>query len=118
MFRDPRRPLSITIIGWIYVVVGTFGFVYHLSEGLRQPFNYGTIAIPLVSAIAIVAGIFMLRGDDWARWLALLWMAAHVGISVLDGWRPVAIHAVMLALIAVFLLRRTATGYFRPLKPA
>jgi len=114
MLRDPRRPLSVTIIGWIYVVVGTFGFVYHLSESLRQPFNYGAVAIPLVSAVAIVAGIFLLRGDDWARWLALLWIAAHVGISFLDGWRPIAIHAVFMALIAFFLLRRNASEYFRP----
>jgi len=118
MLRDPRRPLSVTIIGWIYVAVGSFGFTYHLSQGLRQPFNWGTVAIPLVSAIAVVAGIFMLRGADWARWLALLWMASHVGISFLDGWRPVAIHSAMLAVIAFFLLRRAATDYFHPLATA
>ena len=27
-----RRPLSVTILAWVYIGMGTVGFVYHLTE--------------------------------------------------------------------------------------
>ena len=27
-----RRPLSVTILAWVYIGMGTVGFVYHLRE--------------------------------------------------------------------------------------
>jgi hypothetical protein len=108
------RPLSVTIIACVYLVTGAVGLVYHLSRFHLHPFEYDIVGICAVSVVAIVAGAFMLRGADWARWLALLWMAFHVGISYLNGWRPVVMHAVFLVVIAYFLLRREAGEYFRP----
>ena len=55
----------------------------------------------------------MLRGANWARWLALAWMAFHVAISYLNGWDKVAVHALFLVVIAYFLLRRSSAEYFR-----
>ena len=40
------------------------------------------VGITVIGVAAVVAGVFMLRGRNWARWLALAWMASHVAISV------------------------------------
>jgi hypothetical protein len=118
MLRDPNRPLSVTIIGVLYILAGAMGLVYHLGEFKAHPFPWGLIAIEVVRVLAIVAGVYMLRGDNWARWLALAWMAFHVGISFLNGWVPVAMHAAFLAVIAFFLLRRPAREFFGAEKAA
>jgi hypothetical protein len=54
----------------------------------------------------------MLRGRNWARWLALAWMAAHVAISVFHRMPELIIHCAMLILIGVVLFRRAARQYF------
>jgi hypothetical protein len=102
----------VTIIACVYIVAGAGGTVVHLADQPRHHFEPSTLAIVAVSFLAIFAGAFMLRGADWARWLAILWMAFHVGISFLEGWQKVVIHAVFLAVIAYFLLRRDAGEYF------
>lgn len=118
MLRDSRRPLSVTIISILYLLTGAAGFAYHLADFKPHQFFWGPLAIELVSLLAIVAGIFMLRGDNWARWLALVWMTFHVAISFLNGWRPVVIHTVFLGVIVFFLLSRRAAQYFGEARPA
>jgi hypothetical protein len=58
----------------------------------------------------------MFRGRNWARWLALVWMAFHVAISF-PVLRQVVIHSILLALIAWILFRPDARRYFTPPKP-
>lgn len=113
-----QRPLSVTIIGIVYILAGAMGLVYHATEFRTHPFPWGLLGIELVRVLAIVAGAYMLRGQNWARWLALLWMAFHVAISFLNGWVPVVMHTTIFVLIAFFLLRRTANEYFVSAKPA
>jgi hypothetical protein len=54
----------------------------------------------------------MLLGQNWARWLALLWMAFHVAISF-GVPQNLVIHSLFLVLIAWVLFRREARLYFR-----
>jgi len=54
----------------------------------------------------------MLRAQNWARWLAIVWIAVHVVISMFDSWQPAAMHAVLLAVIVYLLIRRPAKLYF------
>ena len=109
-----RRPLAVTIVGGLYILVGVAGLAYHLGGFKPHPFPWGLLAIDLVRVLAVVAGIYILRGDNWARWLALAWMAFHVGISMLNGWQPVVMHAIFLVVISFLLLRRASTEYFVP----
>jgi len=37
----------------------------------------------LLSLAAVIAGAGLLRGYNWARWLALAWIAFHVAIQLL-----------------------------------
>ena len=56
----------------------------------------------------------MLRGCNWARWLALAWIAFHVVLSAFHSLPEFALHAVLCAVFAYFLLRPDAALYFRP----
>lgn len=54
----------------------------------------------------------MLRAGNWARWLAVAWIAFHVVISALDSWTACAIHTVLLVVLVYFLSRPAANRYF------
>ncbi len=109
-----KRPTSVTIVALVYVVMGIVGFVYHFNE-LRGAgaFPYGMLWVELVRLLAVVCGVFMLIGQDWARWVALAWIAFHVVISLFHAWPEFAMHCLFLALIAWILLRAPAALYFR-----
>ena len=108
-----KRPLSVTILGCVYIVVGTVGFVYHFTEfRARNAFRYDDVWVELVRLLAIIAGAFMLRGHNWARWLALAWIASHVILSAFHSWGEFAMHCLFCAVIAWFLFRPDAEQYF------
>jgi hypothetical protein len=108
-----KRPLSVTIVAWLYIVVGTGGFVSHGAEIPGSGLHVDTIEAELVELFAIVCGVFMLRGHNWARWLASAWMGFHVILSIFRNWREFAVHAVFFTVIAWYLFRSEAANYFR-----
>ena len=104
-----KRPVSVLILSCLYIAVGTIGFAYHFP-GVRA-FHYEDVWIELTELVALTAGAFMLWGLNWARWLAIAWMAFHVAISyrVLS---QIAIHSLLLAGIVWLLFRPDARRYF------
>lgn len=75
-----KRPISVTILGSVYLTVGAVGFAVHFNGILaRHAFQYDDALIELTELIAMVCGVFMLQGRNWARWLALAWIAFHLG---------------------------------------
>jgi uncharacterized membrane protein HdeD (DUF308 family) len=102
-----NRPISILALGCLYIVVGIGGLVARFHD-LRQPDGAW---IALTEILAIVAGAFMLQRQNWARWLALAWMAFHVIISF-GVMRQLLMHSIIFALIAWILLRPEARRYF------
>ena len=110
-----KRPLAVTFIACLLIAVGIFGAVIHLRELLPQrPFRWEDLWAPLLGLVAAVAGLFILLGRNWARWLAVAWMAFHVAISFFDSISKIAVHVLLLALIAYALFRRDASTYFQP----
>ena len=107
-----KRPLSVTIIGWLFVVAGAIGFVYHASEFSLRPFRFDVVLVCIVRLLAILSGVFLLRGRNWARWLLLIWLAYHVILSAFHSFSDVLIHSLLLVVIAYFLLRPKASSYF------
>jgi hypothetical protein len=108
------RPLSVTVLAWIYIAVGVIGAISHGSEFLaRNVFQYDVIWIELTECLAVLSGAFILRGQNWARWLALAWMAFHVIISAFDAFPKLAMHCAFCAVIAWLLFRPPAARYFR-----
>jgi hypothetical protein len=112
-----HRPVSVTILAWLYIGVGTVGFFYHLTQfEARNAFGFDGVWIELTELSAVLCGAFMLRGHNWARWLALTWMAFHVILSGFDAFRGFAVHCLFLAVIAWVLFRPGAAWYFRTVR--
>ncbi|MBZ5545059.1 MAG: hypothetical protein LAO07_15490 [Acidobacteriia bacterium] len=108
------RPLSVTILAWVYIGVGTIGFVFHFTDiHARNAFQYDAILIEVVEVVAIVCGAFMLRSHNWARWLAFAWMALHVVLSAFGAFHEFAVHSLFCAAIVWLLFRPAAVRYFR-----
>ena len=107
-----KRPLSVTIIGLLFIATGVIGVVYHLIA-LKHPFQNELIWVFLVRFLAIVCGLFMLLGSNWARWLALAWLAFHVVLSAFHSRSELIMHGVLLVVIAYFLFRPKVVEYFR-----
>lgn len=109
-----KRPLSVTIIGCLYLVTGAIGVAHHLIDfKVQHPFQYDLVWAELLSLIAIACGVYMLRGSNWARWLALAWISFHVILSAFHSRFELAVHALLCAALAYFLLRPLAAQYFR-----
>lgn len=103
-----RRPVPVLVVACLFLAVGIIGTVYHIHD-LRQPDG---ISIIITELVAILAGAFMLRGSNWARWLALAWMAFHVGLSIFADQRELAVHALIFAGIAWLLFLPECRRYF------
>lgn len=114
MNMNRKRPISVTLIAILYLVVGIAGFVGHGYEAVTaRHFPADAVAIEITEFMGLLCGVFMLRGQNWARWVAVAWMAFHVAISAFHPLRELAIHAVFLVLITGILFRPGATRYFR-----
>lgn len=109
-----KRPLAVTLIACLYLATGAVGFVYHFSElwggGMLRN---DAVWVELTEGLAVLAGAFLLRGRNWARWLAVVWMAFHVVLSAFHSVGQTAVHALFLAVIAWFLFRPPAGRFFR-----
>jgi uncharacterized membrane protein HdeD (DUF308 family) len=115
-----QRPRSITIISWLFII---FGSIALLSGVL--PFGDITFSqrvaelkshwyVHLSRLLQIVAGVFMLYGRDWARWLLVGWIAFHIVVGALHGWVMLLMHVVIFSVILFFVFRRPAAEFFRP----
>jgi len=62
---------------------------------------------------AIIGGVWLLRGHNWARWLLALWMAIHVGISAFHSWQEALMHTAIFLPILYLLFRASSGAYFR-----
>jgi hypothetical protein len=108
-----KRPLSITAVGLLFLLTGAVMFGFHLWRGWSRGEMHSDVLLVLsVSLLALVAGVFLLLGSGWARWLALAWLAFHVVISALHSWQQTVTHALLFALIAWLLLRPEASQWF------
>ena len=113
-----ERPLSITIISWLFVIFGSIA----LLSGLL-PIGGATTdqlvaelkshwMVHLSRFASIVSGLFMLRGFNWARWLLVAWIAFHIVISALHSVAQLLIHVAIFSVILFFLFRPKASAYF------
>jgi hypothetical protein len=109
-----KRPLSVTVTGCLYVATGAVGIAFQLiAFKPQQPFQDDIVWVCVVDLIAIICGIYILRAANWARWLALAWIAFHVVLSGFHSWFELLVHSLLCAGVAYFLFRPRATQYFR-----
>jgi hypothetical protein len=107
-------PISVMVIAILYIAVGVITSASHFHTLLQH--DRDSILVELVECTAIVTGIFLLLGRNWARWLAIAWALFHVGVSFADPKHQLAGHLVIAAGIIWLLLRRDASDYFHAQK--
>ena len=116
VMRSSRaRPWRVTAVGILFVFAGIVGFVYHALR-LRQPgpVDRDLYVILSIRVIALVIGVLLLRRVSWARWMAMAWMAYHIGLSAVESSvQGVAVHFALLVIIGYLLLRPDSAAYFR-----
>ena len=105
-----KRPYEVTAAGWLFVVVGILNTAYHLWRGAL---DLWMVPILLLTLSAIVAGVFLLRGARWARWLGLAWVAFHVGASALNSVSAALPHLVLLLAVGYVLLGPPTSQYYQ-----
>jgi hypothetical protein len=108
-----KRPISVLLVALLYIAVGVIGFTYHFTDlYAKGAFHYNGLLVELTELCAFICGAFMLRGQNWARWLALAWIAFHVILSAFHALQPFVIHCVLCGLIAWAVFRPQAGRYF------
>ena len=112
-----KRPIPVTLVAWLYIATGAIGLGSHLAGSLPpHTFQYDTLWASLVALAAIVSGAYMLRACNWARWLAIAWIAFHVVLSAFHSRFELAMHSLFAAAFAYLLFRPASTRYFSALK--
>ena len=120
-----KRPHSITIISWIFIAFGSVSFLASLlpladsataQRIATRPFEFWLI--PVVRILALLCGVFMLYGFNWARWLLAVWIGYHVILSALHSGFELVVHSLLFAVVLYFVFRPQATTYFRGARAA
>jgi hypothetical protein len=113
----PTRPRSWSVIA-VAVIFLALG-VLDIARGLAPLFASAPhwhmaaddVEVLAIGIAAIVGGVYVLKGRNWARWLLAVWMAFHVAISIGQPSALIA-HLVIFGCIAVLLFRPAASPYF------
>ena len=110
---DLGRPVSITILSWVFIAAGAMGVIYHARDfSLRDPLGHDLPLVTAVRLLAIIGGAFALRGHNWARWLLLVWISYHVALSISHSLPELAVHSLLLAIVGCVYFRPFASAYF------
>jgi len=120
-----KRPTSVTVISWILIVLSAISILsMALTMGdprvkelmALSPLPYSVqIAIGFIgAAITIIAGIWMLKGQAWARLLYVVWTVIGLVIGIATSPMKLAMLPGLgiFLVFAYFLFRPAANEYF------
>jgi hypothetical protein len=120
-----KRPLSITVISWIFIAFGGIALLIRLlppadssaaNRIAEHPFEFWLT--PVIQVLALISGVFMLYGFNWARWLLVVWVGYHIILSALHSSLELLVHSLLFAVILYFVFRSQASAYFRGARAA
>lgn len=119
-----KRPISITVIAWIFIVTGGITLISSFSlkdpmvkelmakSPLPLPIQYAMTYIGLL--VSIANGIGMLKKQNWARFLYVIWGAIGLLIGLFTS--PVKTFLIpgliFFIIITFFIFRPAANQYF------
>ena len=120
-----KRPTSITVIAWILIVMCGISLITS-TISLNNPMakelmSRSPISIPIQYAmmyvgllIILISGIAMLKGQNWARLLYVIWsiIGFVIGIATSPMKAAMIPGFVVFLIIAFFLFRPKANEYF------
>jgi len=115
-----KRRLSVTILAWVFIVVGSLGLATGLIQLLTITSRGGLPSLNrhyltesgltlLSGLIAAIGGAGLFHGFRWARWLCIIWMAFHVVLSIWHSPVEVIFHVAMLIGIIYLLFWNRST---------
>jgi hypothetical protein len=109
-----KPPVAVIIVACVFIAAGVFGFIHHAPELFEDTdfINYEALWVLLLRALAVVAGIFLLRGANWSRWLVIGWMAYHTVLGAFHSVSDLLIHLALLVVFAVLLFHPQVSTYF------
>jgi len=114
-----KRPISITVIAWFFIASGIF--LIFSAARLNTPMAKSPILVWVLYAMiyigilaAVASGIGMLKKQNWARFLNVIWGA--IGLLVPLFTTPLKMELIpgllFYAIIVFFLFRPVANRYF------
>jgi hypothetical protein len=104
-----KRPFAVNFLGYSFIAVGIAALVYQLIKGTL---DFWMILIALFELLAVVAGVFLLKGRNWARWLLMAWVGFHVVARGLNSLTSSIPHLLLLIAIGYFLFTPPDSKYF------
>ena len=113
------RPRSITVISWIFIAFGIIALLTSLlslangTAAQRTADLNARWMIYIIQMLALLCGVFMLYGFNWARWLLVVWLGYHVILGALHSLFELSVHSLLFAVVLYFLFRSPASTYFR-----
>jgi hypothetical protein len=119
-----KRPLSITLIAWLFILtggIGSFSLLLSAVTGTaaqsgseaNSQYGYEFVCILVIRLLALIGGLFLLRARNWARWLLIVWLGYHVVLSAMHSAVQTLVHGLLMVVILYFLFCPKASAYFR-----
>lgn len=121
------RPTSVSVISWYLIVIAGISLASTTlmigNPTVTELMEKTPMSIPLQYAFAyagltvmLVSGIFMLKGQDWARKLYVGWsiIGFLVGVATSPMKATLIPGVVIFLVIVYFLFRPKANAYFSP----
>jgi hypothetical protein len=119
-----KRPRSVTVTSWIFIAFGSIALLMSLLPPVdaaasqriaefrsQHPYQFALLYVGPI--LAVVCGVFMLRGCNWARWLLVVWFGHNVIGNVLHSPLKLLLPGLLFAVAVYYLFRPQATAYFR-----
>jgi len=111
-----NRPPTITVLAVLYMVAGLVSTSYYFNEFKIPPHTFlsivGTFLMFVIGTFAIIAGYYMLRCKNWARWLAISWSIFQVLVNAVRSPGGIIIQGAFVFLVYLFLFGKEANEWF------
>lgn len=121
-----NRPVSVTLIAWVLIATGAISLITCVislnNPMVKELMSQGPMPMVFQCAImymgvivAFVSGIAMLKGQNWARFLYVIWsIIGFVTGMTTSPMKAVMIPGLVIFLVIVFFLfRPKANEYFK-----
>lgn len=109
------RIRSVLVVGVLFLILGALdvwrGLAPLFASAPHWHMATDDVEVLAIGIAAIVGGIYVLRGANWARWLLAAWMALHVAISIGQPG-ALAAHLLIFGFVAYLLFRSAASPHF------
>lgn len=120
-----NRPTSLTIIGWLLIVMGIFGLISQLTMQDNPAVQQVIAESPLPASVHMILGIIgaivgvvsgygVLKGMNWSRYLYVGWSAVGLVIGLLTTpfTSIMVLSLLFVGVFAFFLFRPAANDWF------